>query len=282
MAKTLDEIINENLRKGKPKIGFGLKEKNEEIINSLEKAQDCAEVIIVGPTELGEVEGFECVLVDNPEERLAKMLVDGEIDGIVRGTIDDFKTFEAYTGLVGKEKTAKMINPVFLEDAYGRQFFLEPASNPEGWTKEEKIKIVEGIIEFMKEFGMTPKIGLLAGVRHDSYQRRKEIKEGVVGILNKTYEDAEEVAKHFKDKGYEAKNYAIDLSVAMEEGCNIVIASNGMVGNQIFRALCLIGGGKMLIAPRLNLPHPYEDNSRQEKDYSYHIKYAAAWANSKK
>ena len=37
------------------------------------------------------------------------MLFNQEIDGIVRGTIDDFKTFEAYESLIGKTKARKMI-----------------------------------------------------------------------------------------------------------------------------------------------------------------------------
>lgn len=282
MAKTLDDIINENLKKGRAKIGFGLLKKDDEIIQSLNKAKEFADIVIVGPKELQEVEGFECVLVDNPEEKLAKMLYQGEVDGIVRGTIDDFKTFEAYQKLVGEERTKDMKELGILEDAFSRQFFVSEASNPGGWTKKEKIHNVEGIIEFMKELGMEPKIGTIAGTRHDTYERKKDIKEGIVGILNKTYEDAEQVVKYFKDKGYQAKNYAIELNGAVEDGCNIIVPPNGMVGNQWFRALCLIGGGKLLIGSRANLPHVYEDNSRNEKDFEYHIKWAAAWANSKK
>lgn len=282
MAKTLDDIINENLKKGKARIGFGLLKKDDEIIDSLNKAKEFADIVIVGPKELGEIEGFECVLVENPEERLAEMLYQREVDGIVRGTIDDFKTFETYQRLVGEEKTKEMKELSMLEDAYGRQFFVSEASNPGGWAKEEKIHNVEGIIEFMKELGMEPKIGTIAGTRHGTYERKKDIKEGVVGILNKTYEEAEEVANYFKEKGYDSKNYAIELNGAVEDGCNILVPPNGMVGNQWFRALCLIGGGKIVIASRSNLPHVYEDNSRNEKEFEYHIKWAAAWANSKK
>ena len=282
MAKILDDIINGNLKKGKAKIGVGLAKKDDEIIKSLNKAKKYADIVIVGPKELGKVKGFECVLVENPEEKLAEMLYQEEVDGIVRGTIDDFKTLEAYQKLIGEEKAKEMKELSMLEDAYGRQFFISEASNPGGWTKEEKIQNIEGIIKFMKKLGMKPKIGTIAGTRHDTYKRRKAIREGVIGILNKTYEEAEEVAEYFRKKGYEAKNYAIELNGAVEDGCNILVPQNGMVGNQWFRALCLIGGGKILIASRSNLPHVYEDNSRNEKDFEYHVKWAVAWANSRK
>ncbi len=282
MPKTIEDIIRENLKKGKQKIGFGLLKKDKEIITSLRKAKKYANLVIVGPKSLGKISGFDCVLAKNPEKKLAEILYQGEVNGIVRGTIDDFKTFEAYQDFVGKKKTAKMKELAVLEDGYGRQFFISEASNPAGWTKEEKIHNVEGIIEFMKELKMKPKIGVIAGTRHDTYKRKKKIKTGVVGILNKTYEQAEAVVKHFKRKRYQIKNYAIELNGAVEDGCNIIVPPNGMVGNQWFRALCLIGKGKILICSRTNLPHVYEDNSRNEKDFSFHIKWAAAWANSKK
>ena len=38
------------------------------------------------------------------------------------------------------------------------------------------------------ELVMKPKIGLITGVRHETYARKKDIKEGVQGILNQTYE----------------------------------------------------------------------------------------------
>jgi len=133
-------------------------------------------------------------------------------------------------------------------------------------------EMVRGIIEFMKEIGMTPKIGAITGAGYETYRRRKEIKTGVVGFLNKTYRQAQKVVAYFKKRGFEAKNYAIELGTAVEEGCNIIVPPCGMVGNQIFRALCRIGGGKVLIASRYGLPHVYEDNSRTEKDFEFHIK----------
>ena len=133
-----------------------------------------------------------------------------------------------------------------------------------------------------KELGVKPKIGIITGVRHGTYDRRKETREGVIGYLNKNYEDAQEIVDYFKQKGIQIKNYAIELNSAVEDGCNIIVPPNGMVGNQIFRALCLIGGGKILTCSRANIPHPYEDNSRCEKDFEPHIKWLVAWINGRK
>lgn len=278
-----EKVIRERIKLGKPKIAFGLKEPSKEILKSLEKSKKYASIILVGPRNISKVKGFEKILSQNPEQKLAELLFNQEVDGIVRGTIDDFKTFEAYQDLVGKKKTKNMIELALIEDAYGRQFFVSEGSNPLGWTKEEKIDRCNGIIEFMKkELNLKPKIGVIAGTRHDTYKRKKATKKGIVGILNQTYKDAEGVVRHFKKKGIWAKNYAIELQTAVQDECNIIIPPNGMVGNQTFRALCLIGGGQLLTASRANLPHPYEDNSRNETDFEPHIRWLVAWINGRK
>ncbi len=277
------KVVEPKLKLGRPKIGFGLAKPDKEILASLRKSKKYADIILVGPRVITKISGFKKVIVNNPEEVLSELLVKGELDGIIRGTIDDFKTFEAYQELVGENKTKNMIELALLEDARGRQFFISEISNPSGWTKEEKIKACEGIIKFMKqELGVKPKIGVIAGIRHNTYQRKKLVKTGAIGILNKTYKDAEEVVKYFKKKGVEAKNYAIELDAAVEDNCNIIVPPNGMVGNQIFRALTLIGGGKILTGSRTNLSHPYEDNSRSEKDFESHVKWLVAWINGRK
>ncbi|MEX1014798.1 MAG: hypothetical protein WDZ80_06590, partial [Candidatus Paceibacterota bacterium] len=109
----------------------------------------------------------------------------------------------------------------------------------------------------------------------------KDIKEGIVGKLNKTYEDAEWIVSQLKDDGFEAKNWSIDLNLALEEGYNLHVPVNGMVGNQIFRAI-LLSGGKILTATRRGLSRHYEDNSRTEKDFTFHVKWLVALINKDK
>lgn len=273
-----DQKIEELTKLGKPKIAFGLKEPNGEILESLKRGQKYANIVLVGPEAIEDVQGFELVIDNNPEGKLASILANDEVEGIIRGTIDDFKTFEAYQKLTGEKY---IIGPGLMQDPFGRQFFLSPASNPEGWEKEERLKIAQGIAGFVREWGIEPKIAVFTGERHETYPRKKHIREGVVGILNKTYEDAEWIVSQLKEKGYEAKNWAIDLNPATEAGYNILIPVNGMVGNQIFRVL-LFCGGKILACPRLGLSRCYEDNSRTEKDYEYHVKFLVASINKKR
>jgi len=276
--KKFDKQVDELVKLGKPKIAFGLKEIDEEILKSLEKSKKYAKITIVGTSAVGSIKDFNLITDNKPEERIISLLVNNEVDGIIRGTLDDFKTYEIYEKMTGEKYT---IVPGLLEDSLGRQFFISSASNPEGWEKEEKLKITEEIAEFVKGWGVKPKIAVLAGERHETYPRKKHVREGVVGILNQTYEDAEWVVENLKNKGYDAENLAIDSNIAIENDYNILVPVNGMVGNQMFRIL-LSCGGKILSATRLGLSHFYEDNSRSEKDFTFHIKWITALINKKK
>jgi predicted methyltransferase MtxX (methanogen marker protein 4) len=231
----------------------------------------------VGPEAIKNVSGFEKVISENPEVKLASMLVNGEIAGIVRGTIDDFKTFEAYQKLTGENNT---FGPGLLESPLSHHFFMSEFSNKGGWEKEERYKSAKEIAQFMKDWEFEPKIAVLTGRRHETYPRKKDLKDKVNAILNKTYEDAEWIVERFKEDGYEAKNWAIDANPAIEAGFNLIIPPNGMVGNQMFRIL-LLCGGRILFGTYLNFSHPYEDNSRTEKDFEYHIKWLTAVINKK-
>jgi len=276
------QIFNQKVEQlaklGKPKIAFGLKEPDKEILESLRKGQQYADIILVGPKAISGIEGFEKVIDEMPEEKLASMLVNDEVEGIIRGTIDDFTTVEAYERLSGEKYT---FCPGLLEDPKGRQFFITAASNPEGWDKQERLEASINIANFVKEWGIEPKIAVLTGRRHETYPRKKDIKEGVDGILNKTYEDAEYIVGKLKEEGFNAKNWAIDLNPAIEAGSNVICPVNGMVGNQMFRVL-LFSGGKILAATRLGFSRVYEDNSRTEKDFEFHIKWTVAMINKKK
>ncbi len=276
--KKIEKLLQYNKKLGKPTIAFGLKAPDKEILASLRRSKKYAQIILVGPKAIARIKEFKLIISNNPEKKLASMLAGNEVAGVVRGTIDDFKTYETYQQLTGEKST---LNPGLFEDPFGRQFLMTPVGNPEGWAKKERLRLAEYHAEFMMEWGVKPKIAIFTGERHETYPRRKHIRKGVIGILNKTYEDAEWIVAELKKKGYDAKNWAIDLNPAVEDACNLLIPVNGMVGNQIFRAMHVCGG-KVLFAPRLGLSRCYEDNSRTERDFEPHVRWLVAWINSKK
>lgn len=278
--ESIEDQVDDLAKIKKRKIAFGLKEIDDQILSSLDKAKEFADIVLITPDGLKEVPGFEVISVKNPEEKIASMLVNKEVDGIVRGTIDDFKTLEVYLKLTGIDKDEAELLPAIIKDAHNRLLFFYPVSNPVGWDVESKLKGILKIVEFMKKLGFVPKVGVLIGERHETYARKKEIQEGVVGILNKSYADAEILVEKLKKQGIDAKNYAIEINGAADDGCNIIVPANGMLGNQIVRTIIFLGGGKLLYGPRIALSHPYEDNSRNETDYISHFKFVVAWANS--
>lgn len=284
MQNTLTKIERiTSARSVRPMVGFGLARHSEAILKSLRRGKKYADIILVGPRSLRSERGFRVVRDVNPERRLASMLVNGEVDGIVRGTVDDFKTFEAYRTLIGMTTTKDTGELGLVQDAHGRQFFISQASNPSGWTREQKRRDCETVTKFMQhELGIKPIIGFVTGIRHATYRRRKHARENVLRQLNRTYEDAERLVAYFRRRGIKAKNYSIEIQAALNEGCNVIVPPNGMVGNQIFRTLVFLGNGKLLMSPRLNLPHPYEDNSRNETDFESHVRFLAAWINQRK
>src|SRR5574344_1088695 len=98
--KIFDKKIDELISVDKPKIAFGLIEVDNEIIESLEKSKTFANIILVGPSKIKNIDGFNIVISDKPSEKISSMLVNGEVDGIIRGTIDDFNTYNAYQKIV--------------------------------------------------------------------------------------------------------------------------------------------------------------------------------------
>ena len=84
-----------------------------------------------------------------------------------------------------------------------------------------------------------------------------------------------------KKENIEAKNWSIDLDLAVKDGYSILIPVNGMVGNYIFRTL-LLCGGKVLTGTLFGLSRFFEDNSRNEKDFEFHIKWIVSLINKKK
>lgn len=262
----------------RPMIAFGLAKPEAEVLQSVKRGLKHAKIILVGPPAIQNVRGFPKVIDAEPERRLATLLAKEEVEGIVRGTLDYFKTLHAYEKIAKERHT---INPSLLETPTGRQFFVGPLSNAEGWTRRARLREAKGTANFVVDWGIKPKIAVYTDVRHETYSRRKRKTGKVQKNLNETYKDAEWIVGRLRRARLLAKNWAVDFNVAVKEGYNIHISVNGMVGNQIIRAI-LASGGRLLAAPMLGLSRPFEDSSRTETDMEFHFRWIAALINRKK
>jgi predicted methyltransferase MtxX (methanogen marker protein 4) len=271
--KNIQEIIMERVLKHRNKIGISLINETPEILASLKKAQkEVADVIIYSNHE---IEGFKTKVFDNDEEIGRTMVRDykaGIINQFVRGQVDDFGTVDEYKKQFDISKEEKRLDFALVEDIKGNQFFLTMCSNPEGQTLEDKLRIASGVSDWIKnEFGLSPKVAMMATCRPGSV--------GKDPVMTKSYEDAEAVVKFLQEKGMEAKNIHIELQSAIP-WANLIIASNGTIGNQIFRVMVFLGGGKTYYCPTFFAGKGgYEDNSRNENNYYHHIVFASAMAN---
>lgn len=273
-SKNIQEIINERAAKKRCKIGISITKETDEILESIKRAKDVADITIYSNHE---IPGFETKIFGTDEEIGRALVADyknGVIDQFVRGQVDDFGVVDEFKRQFNIDPQEKRIDLGLVEDVRGNQFFLCLASNPEGQTLEDKIRIVDGVTTWMeKEFNMEPKVAVMATCRPGSV--------GKDPVMTKSYEDAEKIVEFLKEKNIEAKNIHIELQSAVP-WANVVAASNGTIGNQIFRALVFLGGGKNIITPTF-FPGKgiYEDNSRNEIDWYNHIVFACALANSK-
>lgn len=272
--KSIQQIIKERAKKKRCRIGISIMKETGEILDSLRKAADTADVVIY--SDHG-IQGFE-TRVFSTEDEIGRALVsdykEKKIDQFVRGQVDDFGVVDEFKKQFGISPEEKRIDLALVEDIKGNQFFLCIASNPEGQTLEDKRRVIFGTCDFMKnEFNVQPKVAVMATCRPGSV--------GKDPIMTKSYEDAEQIVKELAEKGIEAKNIHIELQSAVP-WANVVAASNGTIGNQIFRAMVLLGGGKNYITPTI-FPGKgiYEDNSRNETDLYNHILFACALANSR-
>lgn len=273
-------------RLGQPRIAFGLNKPDSEIIQSLVQSSKRAHIVIVGPPEIASVSGFELIIDEQPEKRLASLLANEEVDGIVRGTIDDKKTLHAYQDLTGE--TAR-ICPALMEvsqfraaprqgrsgdEIVKKQFFICPVSNTDGWTKEDRFEEARDTGAFVRTWDIVPKIAVYMAMHPETASSDNP-------AINQARSDADWIVKKLADAEFYAKNVGIDLGAALGDDYNIHVPVNGMVGNQIFRALFFCGG-KVLTATRIGFSRPYEDNSRSEKDFEPHIRWLVGYINKKR
>lgn len=110
--QTFQKRVDDLVKLGRPTIGFGLAESDADILTSLKEGSRYANIVIVGPRNFDSgllTERFEVVLDEQPERTLARMLAEDDVDGIIRGTIDDLKTTQAYEELTGEKYTSGLI-----------------------------------------------------------------------------------------------------------------------------------------------------------------------------
>lgn len=274
MSVDLEQVFISQASKQRRKIAIGIINPLKEVVESLERGKNYADLIIVGC----EIPGFDCIPTkddDAASVKLISMLKNKEVDGIVRGQLKDSGTLAEFYKQFDREPipSNKKIGLIIMKkDDY--IFAVGTGSVYNGHTIEDKIDEADQIIEYMETvLGIKPKIAVGGILRPSSVRNKYQ-------MLDDITENSRLLAEYLTRKGYEAKEYYMEYETAVWEKNNLILPSHGIVGNSWVKALIYLGGWKVLCCPYLGLGVVYEDGSRNERDWTPHIIHAVAMANS--
>ena len=186
----------------------------------------------------------------HPEEALIHALYAGEIDAAVRGTLPSSTTLSCLKRAAG---VATLERIAVLETPEGDRFLLAPVGVDEGWTVEEKCSLVTKARALAGQLGYPDSTAILSGGRSGDIGRHPKVDQSIA--------DACEVAQ---------RTGATHAEILIEDAARdygIIIAPDGISGNLIFRTLALLGGGRAMGAPVVNISRIFVDTSRASSNY---------------
>ncbi len=274
--KDIPQMFLEKARKKKRKIGIAIMRPVPETVESLKKAAEFADITVVG----AKIDGFENVVEpdqDKASESLIRLLREGSVEGIVRGQVKDSYTLDEFYRQFQREPlpSNRKVCPCILKKGE-YSFIASTVSIYQGWTVEDKKYEVDRIVRYMEEdLGVTPKIGILSTLRPTS-------KHGKIKLLDELFEVNKEIAEYMRQRGYDVHEYYFEYETAVWNHSNLIVPAVGLVGNAWLKALMYLGDWKLIACPYLDLGVVYEDGSRNETDFFWHIVHAVALCNKEK
>jgi len=197
---------------------------------------------------------FPVILVES-EEKLLEMLLDPEIDAVVRGSLNASAIMNYLRNEY--EHTINRASFIKIDD---HKLLLAPVGIDEGKNIAEKLLLVDQCSEFLKKIGKRPKIAIISGGRSQDRGRSPQIDQSI--------NDGEKLASIIKDK-YLVKHYYILIEQAIKDKCNLILAPDGISGNLIFRSLVLIASLKSYGAITLGIDKIFIDTSREQNTEGY-------------
>ena len=262
-------------RKATVAIGIGAEREGypEKVLRDARRAVEkgMARVKVVGLDEVVEklsrqCDGVELVPSCRPEAELVEMLLKGEVDAAIRGTLSANKTLRELKRSFGLEKVHRV---AILETPQRTAFLLAPVGVDEGNDVDDKVELARGGVALLRALGVRPVVAVLSGGRLEDYGRSP--------LVDESLRQAEVVVERIRrELGVEAYHQGILIEDAVKSA-TLVIAPDGMTGNMIFRVLTLVGGGGAFGAPVMDvLPRVFVDVSRAMEDYTDSISLSAA------
>ncbi len=270
----ISKTFLEQAQKQRRKIAIGIIRPILETITSLKEASEYADLVVVG----AKVDGFENIVTAKDDEAskiIIKLLKDGKVDGIVRGQVKDSYTLDEFHRQFNRPLLAsnrKVAPGIMQKGEYC--FVVSTSSIYQGMTLEDKIYEVDRIVKYIEQvLKIKPRIGIMSSLRPTSHV-------GQYKLLDDIAEVNKNLADYLKKHGYEVKEYYFEYETAVWDKVDLIVPSMGLVGNAWMKALLYLGDWKLLACPYLDMGVAYEDGSRNEKDFFWHIVHCVAMINS--
>lgn len=191
------------------------------------KKKRYADPIVVG-SNIPLQKKLERVNVDNPEHKLVDMLREGEVDAVVRGSLEATPVLTYLKQYIPKAA----VRIALFEDKVGNSFLLAPVGIDEGNSYIEKENILREGINLLNSFNIDPKVCILAGGKQRDVGRNP--------VSDQTIADANKLIENFT--GYNIFSTGIMLEKALKQNANFIIAPGGISGNLIYRSLVQVSG----------------------------------------
>ena len=210
-------------------------------------------------------------IVTNSED-LINNIFDSNVDGVVRGSLP---ASDIITKLKNKYPNSNVNRSTFIEkDDY--KFLIAPVGIDEAQNTEERLILARQCISFFEKLNIKPSVAVLANGRSDDYNRLETV--------DKSLNDSEILTKTLKKEypEYNIKNYYILIEKALNDKCNVLLASDGIVGNIIFRTMVLVDKWPSMGAVTLGIPNVYIDTSRDQSAEVYYRSLKLAYNLSEK
>ena len=267
---TIKDQVIALAKKRRVKVGIGLHKPTKPIVESLKRATEYADITVIGK----KVASFANIpaIQANLEEKEVSAILGKKVDALIRAQADTY-TFEDLLAKKGGYKRTQLLNLEVVEDHFGHSFLGSSSSHSDGWTIKSKIDMTDELIKFAKQFKIRPKIGFLTWVRPGSV--------GKNFLFDQTWEQAEYLVDYYKKKGFQAKNYSIEIETAVADGANVIVFATGASGNIFARALKFFAKDPYYIYFHAGIKENIVENNRTQQDYFNEVVLACALANRK-
>jgi putative methanogen marker protein 4 len=252
------------LNKAKVAIGLDLNLPScESIINSAiyAKKEGYANPILVCNKRI-DVD-LPIMISENMEEKLVSLLINGEVEAIVRGNLSAYKTIK----IIKSKFNCNNLYRITIMEIMGKNLMLAPVGIDEGDTIEDLLEFVKKGKNLADKIGIDYKIGIISGGRLEDKGRSKKVDD----LLSK----AELLVEKIREMKFDVEHFGIEIERAIRYS-TMILFPDGIIGNLVFRALVLVANMESFGAYASALPKVYIDTSRARTGYVLPIILASA------